>query len=173
MTTNPNTLRDTRGLILRRAVVVPLMVAALVAAAEKAGAVGDAMWQQRLLLVFGPLGGSVEFARQLDLAEAARCGARERDLLVVPLEGDLSTEVNGQRVFPASLRQSFGVEAGTFATILIGKDGTEKFRATEPVPMTRIFARIDAMPMRKNEMRRARAADTDDPCGDTSGAAPP
>jgi hypothetical protein len=44
-------------------------------------------------------------------------------------------------------------EAGPFAVVLIGRDGGEKARWTEPVAATEIWERIDAMPMRRSELR--------------------
>ena len=41
-----------------------------------------------------------------------------------------------------------------FTVVLIGKDGGEKFRAGKPTQAEEFFALIDAMPMRRAEMRR-------------------
>ena len=46
--------------------------------------------------------------------------------------------------------------AGEFAAILVGKDGTEKFRSDEPVRPETLFGLIDAMPMRRREVRDRR-----------------
>ena len=126
-------------------------------AVGSAGAAQPPAFANRLLLVFGPADGSGAFDLQMSRARDADCGIRERAMKIVPLTGDRPTTIDGQRVFPGSLRQSFGVAEGAFAAILIGKDGTEKFRADQPVRMAEIFDRIDAMPMRREEMRRARA----------------
>lgn len=40
-----------------------------------------------------------------------------------------------------------------FAVALIGLDGGEKQRWTEPVPAATLFAAVDAMPMRRRELR--------------------
>ena len=54
----------------------------------------------------------------------------------------------------ASLRSRFHVAPGTFAVVLVGKDGGEKFRATHPVSAAELTTLVDAMPMRQQEMRR-------------------
>jgi hypothetical protein len=41
-----------------------------------------------------------------------------------------------------------------FVFILIGKDGTVKLRAKQPVLSDALFGLIDSMSMRKDEMRR-------------------
>lgn len=51
------------------------------------------------------------------------------------------------------LRERYGIAEGQFAVILIGKDGGEKLRRLEHVPIETIFALIDTMPMRRREMQ--------------------
>jgi hypothetical protein len=53
-----------------------------------------------------------------------------------------------------ALRKRFHVASGTFAVILVGKDGGEKLRATEPIPWEALKSTIDSMPMRQQEMRK-------------------
>jgi hypothetical protein len=47
-----------------------------------------------------------------------------------------------------------GPEAGEFAAILLGKDGTVKLRVSEPIAAGELFAIIDSMPMRAAEAGR-------------------
>ena len=51
------------------------------------------------------------------------------------------------------LRRHFAVPDDGFAAILVGKDGTEKLRSDTPVTPVTLFAAIDAMPMRQQELR--------------------
>jgi hypothetical protein len=53
----------------------------------------------------------------------------------------------------AAARGRFRVEDGPFAAVLVGRDGGEKHRSTEPVVPEGLFEVIDAMPMRRREMR--------------------
>jgi hypothetical protein len=48
------------------------------------------------------------------------------------------------------------VSRGEFAVILMGKDGGIKLRRQSQTKLTDIFALIDAMPMRREEMRQKR-----------------
>ena len=50
------------------------------------------------------------------------------------------------------LRSTFHVARRDFAIILIGKDGGEKFRSTQPVSFETLRVFVDAMPMRQQEM---------------------
>jgi hypothetical protein len=65
----------------------------------------------------------------------------ERDIVVL-----IDTDPSGQ----GPLRTSFGAEG--FEVLLIGKDGGVKLRQQEPVGTDVLFAVIDAMPMRRQEM---------------------
>ena len=42
----------------------------------------------------------------------------------------------------------------SFTFILVGRDGGEKLRSSEVVSAEKLFGLIDAMPMRKDDMRR-------------------
>ncbi len=84
-------------------------------------------WKNRVVLVCGAP--SLEGQRQLKLLRADVAALEEREVLIV--------ERDGKR----------------FEVRLIGKDGGEKARWTRPVPPTEIWKKIDAMPMRREEMR--------------------
>ena len=54
-----------------------------------------------------------------------------------------------------ALRQELGApETGEFAAFLLGKDGTVKLKASEPIAAGELFAIIDSMPMRAAEAVR-------------------
>jgi len=57
-------------------------------------------------------------------------------------------------VTPESLRTHYGVEAGTFAVLLVGKDTGVKRRADDVVSPDALYSQIDSMPMRQREMQR-------------------
>ncbi|TLV02884.1 DUF4174 domain-containing protein [Dyadobacter luticola] len=46
--------------------------------------------------------------------------------------------------------------ASSFTFILVGRDGGEKFRSSDVVSAEKLFGLIDAMPMRKSEVKRSR-----------------
>jgi len=114
-------------------------------------------WKNRLLLLFTPtrdhpwfdsLHGSL-MTRKVDVAD--------RDLVVFEvLESGLST-VDTEPLDPGTaemLREKFGVAEGSFSVILVGKDGGVKLDHQDHISLEEIFALIDAMPMRQEEMRR-------------------
>jgi hypothetical protein len=76
--------------------------------------------------------------------------------VTVVVAGDRPVTVDGTKAKDLAndaLRGRFGVTGNSFAAILVGKDGTEKLRHDAPVTAAKLFATIDAMPMRRREMR--------------------
>lgn len=100
---------------------------------------------RRLLLVFAPSASEARYEEQRRLLESQQAGLENRDLLFIPVfEGESEA---------ATTREQYGVSAGNFEAVLVGKDGGEKFRSSGPVTPEELFERIDAMPMRRREMR--------------------
>ena len=108
---------------------------------------------QRVLLVFAPSIGDPRLQRQR--GEMARAGleASERDLVLVEVGGDT---VLGAHDGADKLRVRFKVPADAYRTLLIGKDGNAAMTVVGPISAAHIMAAIDAMPMRQDELRRAR-----------------
>lgn len=115
-------------------------------------------WKHRLLLVFAPSPNHSASLRQRQFFEQSAEGFREREVLYVPVLGGETGVVRGQRIdaeTQAELRREFGVDEDAFAVLLIGKDGGVKLRRGKPVGSDELFALIDSMPMRQQDMRRA------------------
>ena len=113
-------------------------------------------WQNRPLLVFAPAGDDPALERQLKIAAEHRAGWRERDMVTIVVAGDRPVTVDGTRAKDLAnekLRQRYRVTGDNFAAILVGKDGTEKLRHDEAISAAKLFQTIDAMPMRRREMR--------------------
>lgn len=98
-------------------------------------------WRHRLLLVFAGGEDDPKLAGQEKILEGEESGAGERDLVPVFSPGD-------------EARREFGVSEGSFAALLVGKDGAEKARFERPVRADEIFRLIDEMPMRRREIGR-------------------
>jgi len=119
-------------------------------------------WEHRLLFVFAPSDAADSLAAQADRLEGHDDGFRDRDLLLLTITGEETGTLReapgteARRLTEAAvdrLNDHFGVPAGAFRVILVGKDGTEKRRDAEPVTVRSVFDTIDAMPMRQREMR--------------------
>ena len=72
-------------------------------------------------------------------------GLKERDILI--------HEVIGFKAHQA-LFKKYKASPHNFTFILVGKDGGEKLRASGPVSQEKLYRTIDAMPMRKLEMKQ-------------------
>ena len=106
-------------------------------------------WRSRVLVVIAPDPTDSRLAEQRRLFALAQGGNRERDLVTVEgVGGGLSAD---------RLRARFGVAPGAFRAVLVGRDGGAKLVSAEPLAADRLFAEIDSMPMRRDEMRRQAA----------------
>jgi hypothetical protein len=95
----------------------------------------------RNLLLFGK--GKSQFEEQLTLLKKDSSGMAERDLAVIFVEKEADYKKHN-------------VTPNDFTLLLIGKDGGEKLRSTEPVEPEKIFKLIDSMPMRQAEIENSK-----------------
>ena len=97
---------------------------------------------QRQILIFGNEEHSSLVKQQLALFDIDVAGIKERDIKI--------TIVSKDNLFA----KKYHIKTGSFTVILLGKDGTEKFRTDEIILPQKLFAIIDAMPMRRAEMNK-------------------
>jgi hypothetical protein len=113
-------------------------------------------WKNRLVLIFAPSNEYRFYLEQKSEFEVKSDELEDRDIIVFELlEAGISriAEIPLNNEQQSLLRKKFEV-IDDFVFILIGKDGTVKLRAKEPVSTNDLFSLIDSMPMRKEEMRR-------------------
>jgi hypothetical protein len=137
-------------------VQIPI-TAAQAAADRESGdfALSDYVWKHRVLLAFAPSRAADSFKRLRHSWDARRAEVAERDLVLVEVFENGESWIGRTRLpgsTSANLRQQFDVKVGRTTFILIGKDGTVKRRQPD-AELTELFAVIDAMPMRRAEMR--------------------
>ncbi|WP_132249670.1 DUF4174 domain-containing protein [Methylobacterium segetis] len=131
-----------------------MAMAALAMAGGAGGARADEdplaahLWTRRVLVVSAPGPDDPGLRAQRQALASARAGAGERDLVTL--------EAVGNSVEAASLRRRLNLPADAFRAVLVGKDGGAKLQSAEPIPPERLFATIDAMPMRRDEARERR-----------------
>lgn len=111
--------------------------------------------KSRVLLVFAPGEDDPMLTEQRRILTAAAQGTGKRDLVVVEIVG---TQASGPAMStedaPNALRKRFGVPPAAFRVVLVGKDGGAKLSEAAPIAADRLFAVVDAMPMRRREMGR-------------------
>lgn len=114
----------------------------------------------RPLLIFA---GTDDAPVQQQLAALANhaAGLRERDMRVILLGASYAQSLDDSLPVAtltsseqAHARQQFHVAPGRFTVLLAGKDGGEKLRSSKPMPWQKLASTIDAMPMRRNEMKQ-------------------
>jgi hypothetical protein len=114
-------------------------------------------WQNRLLLIFAPSEDYPAYRLLADELRRQQDGVYDRDVLVFSLLEKGQSRLGDASLDQATgetLRKRFSIKQGTFAVILIGKDGGEKLSREEDTTLGEIFGLIDTMPMRQSEVRR-------------------
>lgn len=113
-------------------------------------------WKNRLLLVFAHSENQAEYQQQMQLFQRQDASFGERNLLIIELFAQGTSRVGSESLDAqetAKIRDRFNVSPDQFCVVLVGKDGTAKRRDNFPVSSKVIFETIDAMPMRRQEMR--------------------
>ena len=116
----------------------------------------DYQWENRLLVVSSPAADEPKFTQQLQQVTASGSEFAERDLVLIRLATDGTSHAGDRKLESAqveAIRAELGIDAGAFAVRLVGKDGGVKLAKNSVVPMHDIYALIDTMPMRLQEMR--------------------
>lgn len=103
----------------------------------------------RALLVFAPSDQDQAFQQQRNILTAHAEEMHDLDLIALPM-----ITTTGQDQQQTDLRHRFHVLPERFTVILIGKDGGEKLRRHIPLTAEQLEQTIDAMPMRKDEIRQ-------------------
>lgn len=112
--------------------------------------ISDFQWQSRLLVVSGATKETVE------MLESDEAGFEERDLKVFILSGEGLPEYAARPSLAKELESRLSPAKDKPMVYLIGKDGKTTLRwSLEDFTIAKLFASIDAMPMRKSEMREA------------------
>ncbi len=139
---------------MRRFVPLALLLAApAMATPDDLRSVAAMEHHARVLLVFAPTLGDTRLKAQRREIDAHALAMSERDLVLVQVAGD---QVIGAHDKADKLRARHHVAAADYRTLLIGKDGHVAMDIVGPISATHLSERVDAMPMRQEEQRRAR-----------------
>ena len=144
---------------VRRCVLMAIVVVAgtvLGSGTAAAAELGDYRWERRPLLVFAPSDTDPRLVETVSRIDATRCEFVGRDMVLGQILTVGTSTLDGHVVDADETRRlvnRFGVDAGAFTVLLIGKDGGEKLRITGVPDLQAIYTVIDGMPMRRDEMR--------------------
>lgn len=98
--------------------------------------------RERKVLLFGGAAQTQTINKQVAVLKKDSLGIEDRDITITIVKEGSPTYTR------------YNVPAGSFALVLIGKDGGEKHRSDKVMSTEELFAIIDAMPMRRSEMKR-------------------
>jgi hypothetical protein len=130
------------------------------AALPLTGALAQAMTvyqdRKRPIVVFAPNDSDARLTRQRQAILGARTGFLDRDVVVIYVTGGTVSHDLGPPpgMSGSALRSRFRASEGAFRVLLVGKDGGIKLDSPTPVTAADLFAEIDRMPMRRDEIRR-------------------
>lgn len=135
----------------RRWVAVGLAIVAfgltgIVALAAEPDPLSRYRWTSRVLVISAPSASDPSAQAQRAIAAAVAQAMDERDLVTVEAFGDTASA--------KALRRKLDVPGNAFRAVLVGKDGGAKIVSADPITASTLFSTIDAMPMRRDEMRR-------------------
>ena len=112
-------------------------------------------WQNRPLLVFAPDSSDARLQQTLKTLSGHDCELTDRHMKILVLLGKGQSTRDDETLSiqdAQQLRARYGLTADDFAVLLVGKDGGEKYRTQAPPDLSLIYALIDGMPMRIDEM---------------------
>ena len=102
--------------------------------------------QPRQVLLFYNADGKALMEKQMATLQNDKAGLTERQIVIKTYDTSPKS---------ATEWKAWKVDSSKpFTFILIGKDGGEKYRSEKLVPNRELFGLIDAMPMRRNEVKR-------------------
>ncbi len=113
------------------------------------------VWQNRPLLLFAPSIADARLQQTEDNLQRRPCELDDRNMIIGVILEQGQSRLDEQPISPsdaAALRKRYAIDRDQFAAILIGKDGSEKYRRYDVPELDGIFALIDGMPMRQDEM---------------------
>ncbi len=115
----------------------------------------DHEWKNRIVLILADQPQNEALDRQLTLFKNEKNGMEERKLIVYSITPDQYKTGWQKKKWKKSekLYSQYKKENAPFEVILLGLDGRVKLRQTEILPTQKLFSVIDAMPMRRNELR--------------------
>ena len=106
----------------------------------------------RPLLIFAPTPTDPQLLLQLHSLQQDTPALTDRNILLIPLPYNAPSPTLTPGAATAA-RRRFHIAPASFTVILLGKDGGEKLRSSHPITLDHLCSTVDAMPMRRQEMR--------------------
>ena len=100
---------------------------------------------KRRVMLFADSEHNTTLIQQKQILASDEAGCLDRDMVI---ETYLFNKTDKK------VRNKYNILSAPFTFLLIGKDGHVALRADKSIPKARLFALIDGMPMRRDEMSR-------------------
>ena len=111
-------------------------------------------WESRLVVASAPSLDDPALKQQRAEAEKDVAGwADRRLLLLVVADGKLTGDRPGSGSQGGQILRRLGMGQENFSVVVVGLDGTVKLRRESPVSNQTLYDLIDAMPMRREELK--------------------
>lgn len=137
-------------------IIVFTVLLSMISFTSEAQDIGSYKWKNRILLVVFHGIDSKVLKTQLEDLKNHRQGIEERYLKVIQVMPDcykIGIFENSSWIQSKKLYQDYSRSSKAFQVILIGLDGSVKIRKNTLFKTKDIFLTIDAMPMRKTELK--------------------
>jgi hypothetical protein len=128
------------------ALVLGLSLGAALPAEARDTPLAGYRWKNRVLVVVAPSRQDANLVTQRRIFEQNAKGMAERQIVLVEAAGDDDRA--------RAIRSQLGADDKAFKVLLVGKDGNTAVSSTRPFSAAELFGKVDAMPMRRDEMRR-------------------
>lgn len=115
------------------------------------------IWKNRIVLLFTDDDSGTSYRAQVNMLLRDTEDLEERDLKIFKIsDTNSAVDLLGKNTFHVkdNLRVKYNLKGEGFHVLLIGKDGSVKYSDSNPLSREKLFAIIDAMPMRKAEMKQ-------------------
>ncbi|UZE47543.1 DUF4174 domain-containing protein [Rhodopseudomonas sp. P2A-2r] len=122
------------------------MIGVAMSAEARSTSLSSFQWKNRVLVVMAPGRQDESLAAQRRIFQQNASGMAERQIVLIEAadDDDRSRE----------LRRQFSGGDRAFKVVLVGKDGNAAVSSDRPLAANELFGKVDAMPMRRDEMRR-------------------
>lgn len=113
-------------------------------------------WKNRIILVFNSTLEIEMFEMQISELKRYEEGLKERKLLIYQIKPDtynIGLDEKDHWQSGVALYETFNPKQKAFKIILIGLDGSIKLEQTQFLSAQKLFSIIDAMPMRRAELK--------------------
>lgn len=111
-------------------------------------------WKNRVLLIISEKVNSESYKKQINILKNNNEALLERKLVIYHILPKKYKLNNENWVASSNLFKRYNSKDETFKIVLIGLDGSVKLEENNVISAEKLFSIIDAMPMRKSEIRR-------------------